>query len=84
MLLTTCVERMVAPPYGLQGGAPGETFHITLERNGVLSDLPGKANLFLQEGDLVTISTCGGGGYGPPSFLPSREVPGVGRDGTGP
>jgi N-methylhydantoinase B len=64
MLLTTCVERMVAPPYGLQGGQPGETFHIALERGGEVSALPGKANLFLFEGDLVTIETCGGGGYG--------------------
>jgi N-methylhydantoinase B len=64
MLLTTCVERMVAPPYGLLAGAPGETFHIALERDGEVTALPGKANLFLFEGDLVTISTCGGGGYG--------------------
>jgi N-methylhydantoinase B len=64
MLLTTCVERMQVPPYGLCGGTPGQTFRITLDRSGMVSDLPGKANLELVAGDLVTIETCGGGGYG--------------------
>ncbi len=64
MLLTTCVERMQVPPYGLRGGRPGATFRITLDRDGTITALDGKANLFLQQGDLVTIETCGGGGYG--------------------
>ena len=66
MLLTTCVERMRVPPYGLQGGDPGATFAITLTRGGATTPIPGKANLELQENDLVTIETCGGGGYGAP------------------
>ncbi|MGI4953391.1 MAG: hydantoinase B/oxoprolinase family protein, partial [Janthinobacterium lividum] len=57
MLLTTCVERAVVPPYGLQGGMPGQPYRITLERDGVVSVLPGKANLALRAGDLVTIET---------------------------
>jgi len=65
MLLTTCVERIRVPPYGLCGGAPGLPFRITLQRDGALSELPGKANLELRAGDLVTIESCGGGGYGP-------------------
>jgi N-methylhydantoinase B len=64
MLLTTCVERAVVPPYGLQGGMPGQPYRITLERDGVVSVLPGKANLALRAGDLVTIETSGGGGFG--------------------
>ena len=65
LLLTTCVERMHVPPYGLHGGQPGQPFRITLERDGVISDLPGKANLELQENDLIVIEGAGGGGYGP-------------------
>lgn len=64
MLLTTCVERMHIPPYGLQGGDPGTTFQITLTRNGTTTTLPGKANLHLQKHDLITIKTSSGGGYG--------------------
>ncbi len=63
MLLTTCVERIRVPPYGLCGGRPGLPFRITLQRDGVLSELPGKANLELRAGDLVTLESCGGG-YG--------------------
>ena len=46
------------------GGAPGLPFRLTLERDGVVSALPGKANLELREGDLVTLESCGGGGWG--------------------
>lgn len=66
-LLTTCVDRVSVPPYGLAGGAAGQTYRITLERDGMVRELPGKANLVLREGDLVTIETCGGGGFGEPS-----------------
>jgi N-methylhydantoinase B len=66
MLLTTCVERMRVPPYGYAGGEPGAVTRITLERDGVAEPLSGKANLVLRRGDLVTIETSGGGGYGAP------------------
>ena len=64
MLLTTCCERVVVPPYGLHGGEDGATFAITLERDGMCEAVPGKGNLVLRQGDLVTIETCGGGGFG--------------------
>ena len=64
MLLTTCVERMRIPPYGLHGGETGQPFRIVLDRDGVETELPGKANLEVLAGDLVTIETCGGGGFG--------------------
>ena len=67
MYLTTCVERMRVPPYGLKGGASGAPFAVTLERDGVASEMKGKENFVLQQGDLVTIRTCGGGGFGPPA-----------------
>lgn len=66
MWLTACVERTVIPPYGLQGGQPGKPFRITLERNGKSEPVPGKVNMLLQENDLVTLESCGGGGYGQP------------------
>jgi N-methylhydantoinase B len=65
MLLTTCVERMRVPPYGFAGGEAGLPFRVILERDGVTQPIAGKANLFLKEGDLVTLESCGGGGYGP-------------------
>ncbi|MBR0679895.1 hydantoinase B/oxoprolinase family protein [Roseomonas eburnea] len=67
MWLTSCVERTRVPPYGLAGGEPGLPFRITLERGGERSTVPGKTNMLLQQGDLVTMESCGGGGYGPPA-----------------
>ena len=67
MWLTTCVERCVMAPYGMQGGGPGLPFRITLERDGEVTVLSGKSNLLLQQDDLVTMESCGGGGYGAPA-----------------
>lgn len=64
MWLTTCVERARIPPYGLKGGDAGKPFTITLERDGTATPLSGKANLLLSQNDLVTLESCGGGGYG--------------------
>jgi len=64
MHLTTCIERMVIPPFGMQGGTPGQTCRISLVRDGADVEIDGKSNLVLQQDDLVTIETCGGGGYG--------------------
>ena len=64
MHLTTCIERMVIPPFGMQGGKPGQTCRIFLLRGGTNVEIDGKSNLVLQQDDLVTIESCGGGGYG--------------------
>jgi N-methylhydantoinase B len=66
MWLTSCVERTIVAPYGLMGGDAGLPFRITLDRDGARSIVPGKTNMVLQQGDLVTMESCGGGGYGPP------------------
>lgn len=64
MLLSTCVERMRVAPFGLKGGADGLPFRIRLERDGQTQPISGKANVFLRRGDVVTIETSGGGGFG--------------------
>jgi N-methylhydantoinase B len=65
--LTSMFERRVVPPYGLQGGAHGAPFRVTIERDdGNLEELPGKANIRLNRGDRVIVESCGGGGYGAP------------------
>ncbi|WP_159994190.1 hydantoinase B/oxoprolinase family protein [Roseomonas sp. 18066] len=64
MWLTSCVERCKISPYGLKGGADGLPFRITLTRDGVVEEIPGKKNMLLRRGDLVTMESCGGGGFG--------------------
>ena len=53
------------PPYGLAGGSPGALGRNTLERaGGTIEELGGRAQFTVQTGDLLTIETPGGGGYG--------------------
>jgi len=64
MHLTTCIERMVIPPFGMQVGKPGQTCRVSLIRGGTNVEIDGKSNLVLQQDDRVTIESCGGGAYG--------------------
>jgi 5-oxoprolinase (ATP-hydrolysing) len=56
------------PPFGLAGGQPGALGRNTVCRLGTTetSDLGGKASFDVQPGDVLTIETPGGGGYGTP------------------
>jgi N-methylhydantoinase B len=76
--LTTMFERRVIAPYGLQGGADGAPFRVTLHRAaGGSRELSGKENLTLAMGDRVVMETSGGGGYGmEPAPAPSPFGPG--------
>ena len=68
MSVTSMFERRLIPPYGLHGGEAGAPFRVTVTRaDGRMEDMPGKVNVRLHAGDLVTVESCGGGGYGPPS-----------------
>ena len=64
--VTIMSERRKFEPYGLQGGAPGGKGRDTLRRKGEASDiaLPGKVTLDVGEGDVLTMLTPGGGGWG--------------------
>lgn len=57
-------ERRRVPPYGLAGGQPGACGQNILIRDGEESPLPGKGTFDLQDGDILSIRTPGGGGYG--------------------
>jgi N-methylhydantoinase B len=53
-------ERRAVAPWGLQGGSPGKPGRNTL--NGV--EFPSKAEFSARAGDVLTIETPGGGGFG--------------------
>ncbi len=55
-------ERFGAP--GLEGGCEGSRTEVYLERKGELSRVPTKCTLSLSSGDVITLKTAGGGGYG--------------------
>ena len=60
-------ERRVSRPYGLAGGAPGRPGENVLIRDGEEIPLPAKGSLTLDCGEIISIRTPGGGGYGSPA-----------------
>jgi len=53
------------PPYGLAGGSPGALGSNTLiHADGRVEQLAGRVQFTAQPGDVLTIATPGGGGYG--------------------
>ncbi len=62
--VTVLSERRKFAPYGLNGGGLGMVGENLLIRGGVEIPLPGKGSFDLQSGDILSIRTPGGGGYG--------------------
>lgn len=62
--VTILSERRRFPPYGLAGGKPGKMGKNILIRQGKETDLPGKGSFELKKGDILSICTPGGGGFG--------------------
>jgi N-methylhydantoinase B len=59
-------ERREVGPAGARGGADGAPGENVLIREGVEEPLPGKATFSVQAGDVVSIRSPGGGGWGAP------------------
>jgi N-methylhydantoinase B len=57
-------ERRIFRPYGLEGGEPGAPGENLILRGGEVLRLPGKGTFDLEAGDILSIRTPGGGGYG--------------------
>jgi N-methylhydantoinase B len=57
-------ERRERSPYGLMSGHPGEVGKNILIRDGIEHLLPAKGPVELQAGDVLSIRTPGGGGWG--------------------
>jgi N-methylhydantoinase B len=69
--VTILSERRRAAPYGLRGGQPGKPGRNLLVHNGAEQDLPGKAEIQVNPGDILSLRTPGGGGWGAPE--PAQE-----------
>ncbi len=60
-------NRRRVPPFGLAGGEPGAAGETRLERSsGEVEVLDSTASVSVEPGDVMVITTPGGGGYGPP------------------
>ncbi len=72
--LTTMLERRIIAPWGAFGGSDGLPYRITLTRDGEVREVKGKETIPLRAGDVVTIQTSGGGGYGSPASRASELI----------
>jgi N-methylhydantoinase B len=59
-------ERRSEGPAGAAGGRPGAPGENVLVRGGVEEPLPAKATFSVRPGDIVSIRSPGGGGWGTP------------------
>jgi len=59
-------ERRAVGPAGFRGGEDGATGENVLIRDGVEEHLPAKTTFAVEEGDIVSIRSPGGGGWGKP------------------
>jgi N-methylhydantoinase B len=64
--VTLLSERRRTAPYGLQGGEPGAPGRNLLTQHGERQELPGKVEIKVEPGDLLSLHTPGGGGWGTP------------------
>jgi len=64
--VTILSERRKYAPYGLAGGEAGQRGCNLLSRGDEVHELPGKISLSVKAGDVISIQTPGGGGYGSP------------------
>jgi N-methylhydantoinase B/oxoprolinase/acetone carboxylase alpha subunit len=62
--VTLLSERRSFQPYGLNGGEPGDRGENVLIRDGEQIKLPGKGTFDFYAGDILSIRTPGGGGFG--------------------
>jgi len=63
---TFLAERRRFPPYGIQRGEPGACGRDAIVRGEAREEIPPKVRLDLAPGDLLSIATPGGGGWGSP------------------
>jgi N-methylhydantoinase B len=65
--VTLLADRHRFPPYGLAGGQPGACGRASLIRaGGAVEQLKAKGSVAVHAGDIVSIETPGGGGWGEP------------------
>ena len=74
----TYTDRVRLAPYGLFGGGEGSRTRIEIDRNGQVIKVKSKDRVDLKAGDILTLYSSGGGGYGPSSerdpALVTRDV----------
>jgi N-methylhydantoinase B len=71
---TVLADRDRVGPWGAFGGHTARTAEYVHVRDGVETRLSSKTTLDLVPGDVISVRTCGGGGYGPPEERDPERV----------
>ena len=71
---TVLADRDKVGPWGAFGGHAGRIAEYVHVRDGVETRLSSKTTLDLVPGDVISVRTCGGGGYGPPEERDPERV----------
>ncbi len=85
LTVSALFDRMLVPPWGLEGGLGGGTTGISIRRAGddgfgLFSEVYGTvspskfSNIVVHEGDVIRLVSSGGGGFGDPRERPRDEV----------
>ena len=71
MHVAILANHRLVPPFGLEGGSPGQLGKTYIERrDGSTQDLGSCAQIHAEAGDAIVLETPGGGGFGDPSLFP--------------
>ena len=63
--ITVLSDRRKFPPYGLNGGEPGQRgMNVLIRKDGRREELPSKFSTWVEAGDILSIQSPGGGGWG--------------------
>jgi N-methylhydantoinase B len=71
---TILADRDRQGPWGALGGRAARVAEYVLIRDGIESHLGSKSTTDLVTGDIVSVRSCGGGGYGPPEERDPERV----------
>ncbi|GAB0094720.1 hypothetical protein DMENIID0001_100450 [Sergentomyia squamirostris] len=74
-MLSVLTERRVLEPYGMAGGENGKRGqNLLVKNNGRIINLGGKTAVQVEAGDMFSMKTPGGGGYGCPDGTNVQEI----------
>ncbi len=71
---TVVADREKFAPWGLYGGKDGTKTKVFLVRKGTRKTIRVKSTTQLKTGDIITIETAGGGGYGNPDLRSTEKI----------
>ncbi|HET9938866.1 MAG TPA: hydantoinase B/oxoprolinase family protein [Gaiella sp.] len=71
---TVLADRDRNGPWGAAGGRSGRVAEYVHVRDGVETRLGSKSTIDLVPGDVISVRSCGGGGYGPPEERDPERV----------